>query len=355
MFIRVLFFSIPLFIFTACSKPDVKIDTFACGDGKGNDTIRWDTFPLLEGTVKIYSFENPNYPEFAEFEKEVNIGDGKTIINFSGKREARKYYYLKFNNTYSTIVANRFIVVDSIMNLRDLGGYKTGDKHAVRWGKLFRSGRLSLNENGRDQFNSLHIRTVIDFRTECERKNRPDYNFNANFIQLPIAACDLSSALECLKKGEFKRGDAFIFMQDGYKDMAVKYSEQFSRMFEVLMDSLNYPVLIHCTAGKDRAGFASALILSALNIPKDQIIDDYLLTYSLPNIRNEGKYAYELSSEGQEAVTALLSSNEQFLETALNNIEKEYGSINGYLEQALHLDKEKRTRLQQLLLYYSPY
>lgn len=354
MFIRVSFLFIPFLILTACSKPDVKIDIFAVGDGKGNDTIRWDTFPLLDGTVKIYSYENPNYPEFAEFEKEVSISDGKAIINLSGKRDVRKYYYLKFNNNYSTIVSNRFIVVDSILNLRDLGGYKTEDKQSVKWGKLFRSGRLTLKENSRERFNSLHIKTVIDFRTDTERKFRPDNNINADFIQLPIAACDLSAVFGSLKKNEFKRGDAFIFMQDGYREMAASYNEQFARMFDILLDSINYPVLIHCTAGKDRAGFASALILSALNIPRDQILDDYLLTYSLPNIRSEGKYAYEFSPEGQEAVTALLSSNEQFLKAAVTNIENEYGSIDNYLEDALHLNKEKRKRLQQLLLYYSP-
>ncbi|MCL1942487.1 MAG: tyrosine-protein phosphatase [Candidatus Azobacteroides sp.] len=354
MFIRILFFIFPLFILASCTKPDIEIETFSCGDGKGNDTVKWDIFPLLEGTVKISSYENPDYPEFTKFEKEVNISDGKTVIPSSGKRNVRKYYYLTFNDMYSTMVSNRFIIVDSIMNLRDLGGYKTGQKQAVKWGKLYRSGRLSLYEEGREHFNSLRVRTVIDLRTEEECLRRPDKNINATIIHLPVAACDLSKVLGSLKKGEFKRGDAFIFMQDGYCDMAANYNRQFARMFEILTDSLNYPALIHCTTGRDRAGFASALILSALGIPEDQIMDDYLLTYSVPDIRSEGKYAYDLSPEGQEAVTALLSSNKQFLETAFAYIKKQYGSMDNYLEQALQLDDKKRNRLKQLLLYYSP-
>ncbi len=356
MFTRFFLFILPTTIFIACSNPEsVSIDTYSCGDGKGNDTIKWDIFPLLEGTVKIYSYENPNYPEFAQFEKEVNINDGKTVISSSEGRNVRKYYYLSFNNIYSTIVSNRFIKVDSILNLRDLGGYKTENKQAVRWGKLFRSGRLNLKENGRECFNSLHLKTVIDFRTEKERQFRNRDNISASFIHIPIASGDLSQALQSIKKDEFKRGDAFIFMQDNYRDLAINYCAQFKEMFEILSDSLNYPVLMLCTGGKDRVGFASALVLSALGIPKDQIFEDYSLSYSIPNIRNEGKYAYQYSPEGQEAVTALLSTNKQYLETAFQEIEREYSSMDNYLDKALGLNKSKREHLQKLLLYYSPY
>ena len=354
MYSKVLLHIISLLLFSSCSKLDVKIDVYSVGDEHGNDTIKWEMFPLLDGTVKVYSFQNPDYPEIAELEEEVGISAGTAVVPMSGTRDVRKYYRLLFNDTYFAIVANRVIKVDSIMNLRDLGGYKTNYKKAVKWGKLFRSGRLNITEEYMERFNSLRIRTVIDFRTDRERLERPDKKINADYIHIPTPPCCFTSVFPELKKGEFKRGDAFIFMQDQYREMAGNCHRQFAEMFDVLTDSLKYPVLILCTGGKDRVGFASTLILSALGISEDQIMDDYSLTYSIPNVRSEGHFAYELSSEGQEAVTVLLSTNEQFLRTAFNDIKKEYGSIDNYLEKALGLDGNKRKRLQQLLLYYTP-
>jgi len=345
-----------LLILTSCSNSqiDVKIDVCSTGDDKGNDTIKWEVFPLLDGTVKIYSFINSNYPEFAIFEKEVDIRDENAVISSSGKTTVRKYYYLLFNDTYSVIVANRFIKIDNIMNLRDLGGYKTDDKQAVKWGKLYRSGQLDITNKGRERFNSLQIKTVIDFCTEEEHSEHLNRRTNADIINIPIASGCFNEVFRELKKGEFKRGDAFIFMQDQYREMAANCHQQYAKMFNVLTDSLRYPVLMHCSAGKDRVGFASALILLAIGIPEDQILADYSQTYSIPDIRTEGKFAYELSPEGQEAVTVLLSPNEQFLQTAFNDIKKEYGSMDNFFEKALGLDTGKRTRLKQLLLYYSP-
>ena len=352
---RVSLFIISLLILTSClrSQLDIKIDVYSIGDDKGNDTLKWETFPILDGNVKIFSFVNPDYPEFAQFEKEVEIREGKAVVSSSEKRNVRKYYYLLFNNTYSAIVANRVVRLDSVLNLRDLGGYKTNYGKAVKWGKLFRSGRLSITEKGKERFSSLHVETVIDFRTEKECLAHPDRRINADVISIPISAGCVKDLFPGLKKGEIKRGDVFIFLQDQYREMAANCHRQFTKMFDILADSLSYPVLIHCTAGKDRVGFASALILSALDIPEDQILEDYSLTYSVPDIRTEGRFAYELPPEGQEAVTVLLSPNEQFLKTAFNDIKKEYGSMDNYLEKALGLDRAKRDRLKHLLLYYS--
>ena len=352
MHIRFLLIISLVSILFACSKQNdiVTISSRSIGDGKGHDTIRWETFPLLDKTVKIYSYLNPDYPEFRSFEKEVSISDGSTVISSPKEYHGRKYYYLLFDDTYPVFVANRVIKADSILNLRDLGGYVTANRKTIKWGKLFSSGRIQLTEKGKDLFNSLHIRTVIDLRSDEEWKKQKGRGVNANVVRIPIEACDISNTREKLKNNELKRDDATVFMQDAFKSMAMDYQEEFSKMFEILLDSINYPILISCNAGNDRCSFASALILSALGVSHDQIVEDYLSTYSIPNIRIEGHYAFDFSPEAQEAVTVLLSSDKKFIDAAFKEINTYYGSVEHYLKVAMKLDVAKRARLQRLLL-----
>lgn len=353
MLTKIIQFALSVLLVYGCTKSAVRvtIDVSANGDGKGNDTIRWETFPLMEKSVKIYSFLHPDYPEFRVLEKEVPASENKAVISSSGKRNVRKYYYLVFDDTYTSVVANRFVKVDSIMNLRDLGGYKTNENKSVKWGKFFCSGRLKVNDNGKDLFNSLQVKTIIDLRSEEERLQQRDRKkVNANIVNIPISACDFSSKIASIKDNKFNKDSAADFMQHSFKSLVTEYNSEFAYIFDILLDSLNYPVLVNCNAGNDRCGFTSSIVLSALGVPKDQVFENYLSTYSIPNVRREGRYAYSFSPEAQEAVTVLLSSNENFLNAAYQEINTVYGSLDAYFEKALHLDAKKRLRLQELLL-----
>ncbi|MCD7971532.1 MAG: tyrosine-protein phosphatase [Candidatus Azobacteroides sp.] len=328
----------------------INIESVSCGDGKGNDTIKWETYPLLDKTVKIYSFLNPDYPEFRTFEQELPISEGKAIISSSGGRNVRKYYYLLFDNTYSNIVSNRVIQVDSVLNVRDLGGYKTEDKKNVKWGKLYRAGHLNLKESGNDLFNSLRVKTIIDFRSDAERRKQKGRRINANVINIPINTDDISSVYDQLKNDEFGREDAIAFVEKAFKSMINDYQTEFSNMFEVMLEPSNYPLLMTCNSGNHKCGVAAALIFSALDIPVSQIIEDYLATYSIPDIRMAGSYAFDFSPKAQEAVTVLLSSDQHFMNITFQEIKNQYGSMDNYLQTAMNLDSLKRKKLQNLLL-----
>jgi len=333
------------------SDHQISLDVAVFEDKYGNDTIKWETYPLLDKTVKIYSFLNPSFPEFRTFEREVKISEGGAIIPFSGKKRERKYYYLLFNNKYPVITSTRTIKTDSILILRELGGYENQDKCFTKWGKVFCSGRVNLKDSGKDLFNSLRINTIIDLRSEKERAKMRYTNINAKVISIPIPNFDVSDIQPKLEAGQFTREDAFSYMKNTFSDMVMDYQKEFEKVFDVLLQEGNYPILINCNSGNDRSSFISALILSALDVSRDQIISNYTSTNSFSHIREEGKYAYKLSPEAQEAVTVLLSCNPDFLLSAFNEIEKQYGSINNYLETAINIDYSKRKKLQELLLY----
>ncbi|MDR2475229.1 MAG: tyrosine-protein phosphatase [Bacteroidales bacterium] len=327
------------------------VATYVNGDGQGNDTVKWEIFPLQDDTksVKIFSFSDPNYPEFRTFEKEVPVNEEYTIIHFTEKRLARRYYYLLFDDSHFEIVSQRFLKMDSVVNFRDLGGYTTADKKSVRWGKFYRSGRLNLSDKGKELFNSLRIRTVIDLRSKGEQlvKSKP---VNANMIHIPVNACNISEVVKLLKNNKFKQEEARQFMEEAYISLAKDYTKEFSNMFEFLLDSLNYPVLVECNMGSDRCSFASALVLLALGVSYDQIVEDYLSTNSVLNVRQEGSYAYKLMPEAQEAVTTLLLPNRSLIDLARREIISSFGSMDNYFTNALNLDSMKRERLKALLL-----
>lgn len=350
---RFLLFLTILFIFFGCtnSKGRIVIDSRSSGDEKGNDTIRWETFPLLDKTVKIYSFLDPEYPEFRTFEQEVPVSKGKAVVPFSGGTHARKYYYLLFDDTYPVITANRFIKVDSVWNLRDMGGYKAENSKTIKWGKVYCSGRLSLKDEGKEMFNSLRIKTVVDLRSEAEKKNSSDtpLNVNARIVELPIDACNIQKVLHLLQKNQFNRENAIAYMQESFLSMILENKPQFSKMFELMLDQSNYPILLACSAGNDRCSYASMLVMSALGISKELILDGYVATNSLPNIRVQGRYAYDYSRESQEAVTVMLSSNKEIMNYAFQQIDMHFGSMSNYLD-SLQLDSSKREKLQQILL-----
>ena len=117
-----------------------------------------------------------------------------------------------------------------------------------------------------------------------------------------------------------------------------------------LGDVYKRQVVLTCSYGKDYTGFAVVLILSALNIPEETILDDYLLTNQYLDKRSIDLNLVDFPLDIQEAVTALMTADEQYLNCAFKYIKRQYGSIQNYLEQELNMTPEKQKRLQEILL-----
>lgn len=109
-------------------------------------------------------------------------------------------------------------------------------------------------------------------------------------------------------------------------------------------------MVLTCNYGKDYTGFAIVLILSALNIPEETIIDDYLLTNQYLDKRSINMNLTDFPIDTQEAVTALMTADERYLNCAFKRIKRKYGSIQNYLEQELNMTPEKQKKLQEILL-----
>ena len=133
-------------------------------------------------------------------------------------------------------------------------------------------------------------------------------------------------------------------MQQTYRDFVLDNSPRFAEFFGQLLEH-DAPLVFHCTAGKDRTGFAAALLLEALGVARPVVVQDYLLTndfYQMPKANPAGL--------PQEVLNVLWRVQTNFLDAAFQTLETDYGDVAGYLSQALGVDVKAQARLAELYL-----
>jgi len=243
--------------------------------------------------------------------------------------------------------------MDKIKNFRDIGGYFTIDNYQVRWGKMYRSADLSsATMQDQDKIRRLRIKTVIDFRSDKTAHRYPILlHPSIQKVSLPLAPMDAAKLDEQVNEGNFDRSDAIRYVQDAYVDILENHKEQFSELFDLLVNDSNYPVLLTGSLGKDGVGLVTYLILHVLGVSPVVLEQDYMLSNQCIDPAKEKIDATNLSEPMQEAVTAMLSVNRAYLNYAIDHINKTYGSVDNYLEKELRVTSDKRNLLRKHLLY----
>lgn len=321
-----------------------------CEEGQQQlDTIKWEVFPELEGAVEIFASSSPDIFNLSSPLATASISDRVVLV--PKLSENRKYFMVSFNKKEQIYVTNRKINVPGVSNLRDIGGYTNEDGEMIKWGKIYRSGKLSnITKQGKERLDKLNIRTVIDLRTEEERSSDHSNIDFPNIVTLPMQASFNEQMLQRLEQGKCRRNDAIIYMQDLFSSYTTDYQKQMEKLFTLLTKETSYPVLIECGAGSDRTGYVVSLIMSALNIPEEQIFNDYLFSNSCVQAANEANFGSNLPTDQQEALTVLLSAQKSFLQYSFEKIRMDNSSMDQYLTKKLHLTPQKREKLQQILL-----
>lgn len=230
-------------------------------------------------------------------------------------------------------------------NFRDLAA-PVRPQVPLRWRTLFRSDHLGLlTEDDARRIRSLGVRRVVDFRGEDERLAAacavPGVRVHALSIEPTIVQvlADLIAAGQALTPA-----DVVIHMQDTYRGFARHNTQRFREFFGLLLES-GEPTVFHCTAGKDRTGFAAALVLHALGATRAQILDDYLLT----NQRLKRPPGAGLGL-APEVAAVLWGVQVEFLHAAFEAVEKDHGSLDAYLREGLGIGRAEHERLRALYL-----
>ncbi len=231
-------------------------------------------------------------------------------------------------------------------NFRDLGGYAGQGGRLVRWRRLFRSDHLAaLTPDDVAQLSSLGLARVCDFRGDAERAPLACALPGVVVHSLPIEPTVVQRMSELLAAGhQLTAQDTVRLMQQTYRAFVHDNAPRFAELFGLLLDN-DAPLVFHCTAGKDRTGFAAALILLALGVPRAVVMQDYLLTNEL--------YRMPSATSGlvsQEVLDVLWRVQEDFLDAALHALEADFGGVQPYLQQALGLGRTEQERLVALYL-----
>ncbi len=264
-----------------------------------------------------------------------------------------------FSNTLSD---EQVIHLKGTTNTRDIGGYQTSDQGIVRQGQIIRSDKLSrLTANDFKKLEEMGLKTVIDLRTNKEHDESPTIWKGDNpprFVHLPVGDANndwFASQRKMMKKNSFTEEQSLEHMVEGYRMIAEEGTSSYQKLMELVLDESNWPILIHCSAGKDRSGVGVALILESLGVNRETIMEEYLLTNEISRIDEKAallaKHSKSLSRgrRHRKGVSAnawlpIVGVRAEMLEAFYASVDEKYGSMDAFLTE-LGVDKDARLAL----------
>lgn len=311
--------------------------------------------------VRVYLSDDPNrFYHSDDWGSPLIETREQSLLIPNPDKEVRHYFALASHQGEIAILAERKLQLQGAANFRDLGGYETSGGRKLKWGKLYRSSKLSeLSGQDINYVNRLGLTVICDFRQLLEQEMEPSQlgeNNRAIINSLPITPGSSSSFLENLQNGIIAVEDAAGLMQDMNRDFVVNQMPQYAEMFQLLLAG-DQQFLIHCASGKDRTGFGSALILDVLGVGQDKIIDDYLLTNQYLPIDAEIEKLSQTFTDStgapvsHQVLRPLLEVRPEYLLACFDEIKQRFESKEHFFETALKLDKAKIEQLKKRYLH----
>ena len=248
--------------------------------------------------------------------------------------------------------------ISSVPNFRELGGQPTRSGRRVRRGRIFRSGQLgALSEPDCTRLTEHGLRTVIDFRgPNSEPAARlPD---GAELVALPMHNPARDDEFgEMVKSGNLaglrralEDGGAERRMRATTAALVTGRTLEYGAMLRRLADDTALPALLHCSAGKDRTGWAASVVLLALDVDEDEVVGHYLESNDHLRERIESTLARVDGGLDPELVRPFLEVRAEYLHAAFDAVREHFHDFAGYLERGLGVDAAVRERLEAELL-----
>jgi protein-tyrosine phosphatase len=284
----------------------------------------------------------------------AHYSEDSTRVRMSGLAPTSRHFFrLRDQHGTEVLAGERKLGMQGTPNFRDFGGYPTADGRQVRWGFLFRSGHLSsLSDRDVDLLASLNIDLVCDFRRQEEQAGDPSRLPSLNpprIVGLPINPGSNSRFFEQADSRMADRQAMFDFMVEINRDFAEAQTETYARMFREILEVPNARFLVHCAAGKDRTGFAAAIIQLALGVSRDVVMRDYMLTGQFFHPHAEIarlREKYQMQQMDSQSILPMLEVHEAYLARALLAIEQNFPSVEVYLEEALGVGEAEVAELR---------
>ena len=248
-------------------------------------------------------------------------------------------------------------------NIRDLGGLSAYNVLKVKSGLIYRGGFLGrVSEEDVKIIDSLHLTDIIDFRGSYEFEKRPDYPFKGvTFHNIPTMSEDVKK-----EKSKSEDSNLLWFIDEGVSGFDHMYNlypdlllsdvaiDALKKFFRILIDNPGHVFYFHCSQGTDRAGLVAYVLEIALGVSEKDAREDYLLSNEAMKVRiqyhlDELKDKPFFNDEYVKSLTDVFSAKEEYLNHALDEINKRCGSMDNYITKVLGIDVEK---LRALYLEY---
>jgi len=260
---------------------------------------------------------------------------------------------------------SRLVALDGAVNVRDIGGYRTSDGLQVTRWRLFRGDALSqLTGPDLERLDRLGLRTVIDFRTPGEvlLAGADRLPFGVQFVSLPVGGGDLGSVYELIASGDHDRqqrelGDGraaslMVAINRGFVADA-RQREAFGVALRLACSPERLPLLYHCSGGKNRAGWMTAIVLTLLGVPREVVLRDYLLSNDFHRTDYQ-KLRYDLVKTGivadPELLRPIMEESPTYLGAAFEEAERRYASFGGFVAHGLEVGDAMLGELRRALL-----
>lgn len=255
------------------------------------------------------------------------------------------------------------IALQSLPNTRDLGAIKTADGRHILPKKLLRSGSLyHISLMDQDMLlNDYHLTRVIDFRTKTERDQKPDTVMKGvQYKEIPIMDEDAMGITQAkglmdmfrmkMNPDDYMMNQYVNFVRDPY---CVKQYARF--LDELLHHDEEGAVLWHCSAGKDRVGIGTALLLWTLGVPRETILDDYMKTNHY--LEDEMKHMIRfletkmiVDNDVMDKIRLLFMVKPEYLHVVFETMEEDYGSVERFFRKALYMNPKTIDALRKKYL-----
>jgi protein-tyrosine phosphatase len=346
------------FTMAICSLAYAEVTDISC---VRNATTEYTlSYHFTDGTSDVRIFASTDPTGRGPMRLIANTSNPSITIH-AGKPGERIYFFLEPDHGQRREVSIRRLPLEGTPNFRDLGGYETTDGRFVRWGMLYRSGVLTgLTPSDLSYLSQLGIKIVCDFRTAQENALAPEKWIDDPAVQhvaVPIGTTPAkghSDAAEALLSGQPTVAELRGRLDQTYQHMVIDSAPQYATVFRQLRED-RLPLLYHCTAGKDRTGVFSALVLLALGVPRETVFADYALTnkYLTPDAQKQMARASAPSAMAQlspEQARVLMAADPEYLQSALAAIDQKYGSFDNYRRRALGLSDTDLEGLKSRLL-----
>jgi protein-tyrosine phosphatase len=259
----------------------------------------------------------------------------------------------------------RHVVLDGAVNVRDIGGYRTSYGLHVSRGRLFRGDALSrLSGADVERLERLGLRIVIDFRTPGEvlLSGADRLPFGIELVSLPVGGGDLGAIYELIASGDHDRqraelGDGraaelMVEVNRGFVTDA-RQREAFGAAVRLVCSGGRLPLLYHCSGGKDRAGWMTAIVLTALGVPHENVLRDYLLSNDFHRTEYQ-KLRYDLVKTGivadPDLLRPIMEQSATYLGAAFEEAERSYGSFGRFVTHGLEVSDAMLGELRRTLL-----